>query len=384
MRAWGVLPPAKPDAAAQAWDRRFWAAALADLNLPAALGILWAMLRHSKLGPDQKRDLLLGWDRLLGLGLDAVEPEAVQTLPEDVRHRLRRRERARAARDFATADALRAEIRAIGYALRDTPSGTIVRPQPPEQPQRYSRAADAPSLLSEADRFDVSVCLLVHDYREDVQRCIASLVANEGGHRVEYVIVENASTDGTAAWLEQLASANPHVRLLRADHRLGEAEGRNLALRQATGRVVLLLDTGVEATGDVFGPILAALDDPATGAVGRWGLRSADMRHFENSEEREVDAIAGYLFAFRRRDLARVGWMDPKYRYYRNLDLHFGFQFRDLGMRLIRRADIPARMHEHRGWEELSEAERDKRSKRNFYRFLNAWHHREDLLITNQ
>jgi hypothetical protein len=74
--------------------------------------------------------------------------------------------------------------------------------------------------------------------------------------------------------------------------------------------------------------------------------------------------------------------MDPKYRYYRNLDLHFGFQFRALGLQLVCLAGLPATMHEHRGWEELGEQERDKRSKRNFYRFLNAWHHREDLLVS--
>ncbi|MGI8915271.1 MAG: cysteine--tRNA ligase [Chloroflexota bacterium] len=384
LRAWQTLPPAEATGAIQEWDDRFQAAIRQDLNLPAAIGILWTMLRHATLAPAQKRDLLLRWDDVLGVGLDELVPTDRSTLPEDTRYLLQLRDTARVNRDYIRADALRADLAQQGYALRDGPSGTSVHPEAPAQLLRYSRAADAPSLLDKVDTCDVSVCLLVHDYRADVQRCLTSLVQHEGEHRVEYVIVENASDDDTAHWLEHLAQESPQIRLLRADHRLGEAEGRNLAMRQARGRVILLLDTGVEATGDLVAPVLAALDDPAVGVVGRWGLRTADMRHFESSDERDVDAIAGYLFAFRRADLRRTGWMDTKYRYYRNLDLHFGFQFRAVGLRLECLPTLPAVMHAHRGWEELSEEEREKRSKRNFYRFLNAWHHREELLVRRQ
>jgi cysteinyl-tRNA synthetase len=384
LRSWHDLPSVAADDAVRAWDARFRAFLLDDLNLPAATGLLWTMLRHGDLRAAQKRDLLLQWDDVLGLGLDEVRPVDRAALPEDCRYLLQTRDTARRNADYVQADALRATLASQGYGVRDTPSGSIVVPQPPPQPVRYSRASDVPSRLAEADRCDVSVCLLVHNYRPDVQRCLASLVRYEGDRRVEYVVVENASSDDTGHWLEHLAAGSEQIRLLRADHRLGEAEGRNLAMRQASGRVILLLDTGVEATGDLFGPLLAALDDPSIGVVGRWGLRTDDMRHFEASEERDVDAIAGYLFAFRRADLRRTGWMDPKYRYYRNLDLHFGFQFRAAGLHLVCLPTLPAVLHEHRGWDELGEEEREKRSKRNFYRFLNAWHHREELLVNRQ
>ena len=382
LRDWHSLPAQSLSGTALDWDGRFTSALLVDLNLPAAVGVLWSMLRQGDLPPAQARDLILRWDKTLGLGLDAVRPRVASALPDDARLLLVERRAARAARAFSRADALRAELARRGHAVSDTPSGPELHPRPPsDAPHLLSRATDVPSLLEEVDTCDVSVCLLVHNYRADVQRCLRSLMASQGPHRVEYVIVENASTDGAAAWLEQLATERAGVRLLRADHRLGEAEGRNLALRQARGRAILLLDTGVEATGDLFTPLLDALCDPQVGAVGRWGLRTSDMRHFADADGGEVDAIAGYLFAFRRAELRRVGWMDQHYRYYRNLDLHFSFQFRDRGFRLLALADLSAVMHEHRGWEELSEAEREKRSKRNYYRFLNAWHHREDLLV---
>ncbi|MCL4545764.1 MAG: cysteine--tRNA ligase [Chloroflexi bacterium] len=384
VRSWDTLPRPTESTAMRQWNSRFWAYVLDDLNLPAAAGTLWQMLRAPDLSPAERRELLLQWDDILGLGLDAVQPFEQSSLPSDVRYTVQARERARYDRDYSTADELRQVLQLHGYALRDHRTTTEVRPALPEGPLRYSRPADVPSLLDEPDCYDVSLCLLVHNYHADVERCLRSFQAYEGRWRIEYVIVENASTDGTALWLEEFATHRDNVTLLRADHRLGEADGRNLALRQARGHVVALVDTGVEATGDCFTPLLKELSQPRVGAAGRWGFRTHDLRHFEETSERTVDGIAGYFFAFRRADLRRTGWLDSKYRYYRNLDLHFSFQFLAQGLDLVARPDLPLVMHEHRGWEELSEEERDKRSKRNFYRFLNAWHHREELTVDHR
>ena len=42
--------------------------------------------------------------------------------------------------------------------------------------------------------------------------------------------------------------------------------------------------------------------------------------------------------------------------------------------------DLPAIRHEHRGWTSLPESERDRLSKRNFYRVLDRFGARRDLL----
>ena len=99
-------------------------------------------------------------------------------------------------------------------------------------------------------------------------------------------------------------------------------------------------------------------------------MRSADLRALQASDEVEVDAVEGYCFAFRRAELAWLGGLDEHYRYYRNLDLHTSFQFKHHGLRLLRVPDLPVVMHEHRGWLEFSPEERERRSQRNFRRFL--------------
>ena len=42
---------------------------------------------------------------------------------------------------------------------------------------------------------------------------------------------------------------------------------------------------------------------------------------------------------------------------------------------------VPIRRHEHRMWTATPEEERARLSKRNFYRFLDRWRGRTDLLV---
>jgi cysteinyl-tRNA synthetase len=108
--------------------KRFRAAIADDFNAPEALAVTWETIREANRATDraQKRALLdavLNFDRVLGLGLiDVISAD--ETLPAKVAALIRQREAARAARDWATADALRESIRRHGYEIEDTPSGT--------------------------------------------------------------------------------------------------------------------------------------------------------------------------------------------------------------------------------------------------------------------
>jgi cysteinyl-tRNA synthetase len=102
------------------WEQRFRDALADDLDLPAAMALV-AELTRSQTAPAVKARLLLSWDRVLGLDLDRSSPEAA--LPQGAAELLSQRERARAARDFATSDRLRDELAAIGVAVTDTAAG---------------------------------------------------------------------------------------------------------------------------------------------------------------------------------------------------------------------------------------------------------------------
>jgi len=102
------------------FGRRFLAAINDDLDLPAVMALVSELVR-SDLAPGTKADQLLDWDRVLGLDLGRALPEG--ELPEGAADLLARRERARAARDFATSDRLRSELAALGVQVTDNPTG---------------------------------------------------------------------------------------------------------------------------------------------------------------------------------------------------------------------------------------------------------------------
>ena len=114
----GPIDPTEREHAAL--ESRFRAAIADDLDLPAVMALV-AELHHSPLAPGARAALLRDWDRVLGLDLDRAMPTT--PLPEGAAALLEARDRARAAKDFATADRLRTELATLGVTATDTPEG---------------------------------------------------------------------------------------------------------------------------------------------------------------------------------------------------------------------------------------------------------------------
>jgi hypothetical protein len=306
------------------------------------------------------------------------EPPSGQS-PADPASLLQQRQAARERRDFATADAIRDQLRQAGWLVRDTPDGPELTEAPPYQ--TLDPAALAPR-WEEPDRYDVSVVAHVAGWPEDVARATRALAAHHRHLGYEVLLVSDGAGQATGRALEDLAAEDPHLQVLHLDPAIGFGASMNLAMGQALGRVLVWLDPHVEATGDLLGPLLAALDQPGTGLAGGWGVTTTTMLEFEADDGPEVDAIEGYLLAVPRA-LAATVRVDPKDRYYRNADLDYSFAVRALGspgpLRAVR-VEVPATRHRHRGFHETDPTERDRASRKNYDRFLGRWKGRTDLL----
>jgi GT2 family glycosyltransferase len=295
--------------------------------------------------------------------------------PPDLAGLLDLRQAARERRDYATADTIRDQLREAGWLVRDTPDGPELTPAPP---YLTLDPAAAPPRWDEPDRYEVSVVVHVAGWPEDVARATRALAANHRHLGYEVLLVEDGAGEATGRALEDLARVDPHLRVLHLDPAVGFGAAMNLAMGQALGRVLVWLDPHVEATGDLLGPLLAALAQPGAGLAGGWGVTTTTMLEFEADDGPEVDAIEGYLLAVPRALAARVG-VDPKDRYYRNADLDYSFAVRALGYRATR-VQVPASRHRHRGFHDTDPGERDRASRKNYDRFLGRWKGRTDLL----
>jgi Glycosyl transferase family 2 len=294
-------------------------------------------------------------------------PEA----PDAVRRLAEERARRRGEGDYAAADELRTRISEAGYRVHDHPDGSYELS--PHRPVRTHRVpvGSVPSALDDPPTADWSLHWLHEGWADDVARGISSFRRWARGRRLHQIVVESVPAE-PGAWPDD-------VEVLPLDRDPGFGAARNAGLRRSRGRLVAVVDGSVEATGDVLEPLEAALGDPAIGVAGPVTTGTEDLREFREATGPEVDVVEAYLMAFRREILEAGVAFDRRYRFYRAADVDLCFQVKARGLRIVR-VEVPIRRHEHRAWAALPPDRREALSRRNFYRFLERFGGRMDLL----
>ena len=113
---------------------------------------------------------------------------------------------------------------------------------------------------------DVSIIIVTWNVRDLVLDCLASLPAAAGDVRYETVLVDNASSDGTAA---AVRARFPDVTVIANERNVGFPAANNQALPHARGRHVLYLNPDTVVHPGTLQACVAALDaDPTIGMVG--------------------------------------------------------------------------------------------------------------------
>ena len=202
----------------------------------------------------------------------------------------------------------------------------------------------------ETEAVDVSVLIPVRNEAAHLRDVAAAMRAQRFDGTFELLFVDGRSDDGSRAILDELAAADPRVRVLdnparRTPHAL------NLALRAARGRVIARMDAharyppdylalGVERlrAGDVdqvTGPALAEGEGRWSALVAlalatRLGTGGADFRH---SADDEFDVDSGFAGLWRRETLERLGGWDEEW--VNDQDFELASRIRKAGGRIV-------------------------------------------------
>ena len=246
-----------------------------------------------------------------------------------------------------------------------------------------SSSREVASRLDDEPTCEFTFVLNAYGYPEDVRRCVNGMLRHSQGYSAEVIVIDSGSTDGTGEMLEEMRQEHDNLRVFHCDHVIGDAASKNIGIKQSLGRHIIIVDGSAEIVGDILGTVRERLSDPSVGIFGPYGLTTDDMQHFhEEVDEGEADAMQAYCMSFRRDAVNTVGLMREVFRFYRNLDIDYCFQFKDKGYRVLADSSLPIVRHEHRQWTELDDNQRDELSRKNFGRFLKRWGNRPDLLIT--
>jgi GT2 family glycosyltransferase len=305
------------------------------------------------------------------------------SIPADILALSHERDELRKRGQYDRADALKKLIEDAGYSIKDNPHGAhlIILPSVEIDDRFYRTGSQVPSLLNEGDTCLFSVQILANNCLEEARRCVESVERYAGTHALEVLLIDNASQDELGSWSRAFQQQMTALHLIHTSRPMGDAEARNLGLRQSRGRYILQLDPNIELTGDIFAPLALLLEQEETGITGPCGLRTDDLRHFEERTDEVVETIDGSCMAFPRKVLKRVGLFDEGYRFPAYMDIDFNFSVRESGLQAVVARELPLVRHPGPANLSCSDAERTRLTKRNFYRFLEKWGDREDLLL---
>src|SRR6185312_3388057 len=101
--------------------------------------------------------------------------------------------------------------------------------------------------------------------RDLLEKYLPSVIgAVSGNPRNEVIVVDNASTDGSADFV---AKRFPQVRLIRSDRNLGFGGGSTLGFREAKNDIVVLLNSDMRVERDFLPSLLEPFFDPLVFSV---------------------------------------------------------------------------------------------------------------------
>jgi GT2 family glycosyltransferase len=200
--------------------------------------------------------------------------------------------------------------------------------------------------MDSADRPLVSVVVVNYNGAAALQGCLDALLA-DGSAGTEILVVDNASSDGSDRVAERAAEGNGSVRLLRSDTNRGYAGAVNLALPEARGRYVAVINMDVVVDPGWLTPLIELLEGaPDAGAAcplilleadaGRINAAGQDVnvtglgfnrwlgkpREVAGQDPFRVSGLHGAAFLIRRDLLEQLGgWDESGFLYHEDVQL---------------------------------------------------------------
>jgi cellulose synthase/poly-beta-1,6-N-acetylglucosamine synthase-like glycosyltransferase len=165
------------------------------------------------------------------------------------------------------------------------------------------------------------VIVPAYNEKEGIEAAVRSLAGGDHPGGIEVVVVDDGSTDGTAAIVERMAL--PNVRVVRVPNG-GKSNALNTGIALAKNELIVTVDGDTIFEPDSIRMLVQAFADPAVGAVAgnvKVGNRQkmvAAWQHIEyvvgfNLDRRLYEVlncmptVPGAIGAFRREALAQVG-----------------------------------------------------------------------------
>ena len=196
----------------------------------------------------------------------------------------------------------------------------------------------------------LSIVIVSYNVRTFLDECLESVECALKGIEAEVFVIDNASTDDT---LKVLPQKYPWVRFIANEENVGFSRGNNIAIRQATGQYVLLLNPDTNVAEPTLREVLRFMDEhPKAGGAGVMmlngdGTRAPESRraiptpwvsalkmlgftrryymsHLPWDQPCRIEVISGAFCLLRHTALDKVGLLDEDFFMYgEDIDLSY-------------------------------------------------------------
>ncbi len=208
---------------------------------------------------------------------------------------------------------------------------------------------------------DLSIIIVNYNTKDLLRKCLESVFRSVTNYKYEVIVSDNGSKDGS---VEMVKQNFPQVKLMENNANLGFSKGNNVAIKQATGDLVLLLNSDTEVKPDAIDQSIKYIfAQPNIGILGAkvllpdGSLDQACRRNFPNpwnsflrlfgfkkysnynidkpiDEMMEVDAVMGAYLLIRKSVIGKVGLLDEEYFMYGE-DLDWCWKVKEAGFKVI-------------------------------------------------
>jgi|SRR5208337_441796 GT2 family glycosyltransferase len=196
-------------------------------------------------------------------------------------------------------------------------------------------------------QIDLSIIIVNWNTKDLLLECLSSLSNQETIFKTEIIVVDNASTDGSA---EAVIEHYQHVKVIRNDFNMGFGRAHNIGIKNSLGRYVCLLNSDALVLPNCLKNLIEFMDKNKTIGIsgpktfypdfslqhtcrkfpGLWNtfcgttnlnkifpqsdMFSDDhMVFFDHNTTRKVDGLSGCCLMIRKNALDQIGLFDEQF-----------------------------------------------------------------------
>lgn len=260
-------------------------------------------------------------------------------------------------------------------------------------------------------RIELSIIIVNYNTRDLLKQCLASLIMNYESrimnNEYEVIVVDNGSSDDS---IDLLKKDFPEVKLITNSQNLGFAKANNLALREARGKFILLLNSDTVVEEDTLRVMVKFMDEnPKVGvATCRVGLSDgsldpachrgfptlwASLTYFFGLENlppeqifghyhltykdlntiHEIDSPSGAFYLIRKQVIDEVGLLDEDFFMYGE-DLDWSYRIKEAGWKIMYVPDVKITHLKKQSGRENMDEETKRDATKNFYETMRIFY----------